>query len=82
MALHPPLNLGGTPTLIVATNRRGTGYQRKSWDCLSKSQTDTEITKMMFLPEGVLQLNQIRKLESTISKIFATCFLASLMNFC
>lgn len=64
-------SLGGAPTRI-GWLLTGEGWVTKgySWGCTSKSQTDRELTKMIFLPEGVLWFNLIRNSfrESTTSK--------------
>lgn len=77
------LNLVGTSTSI-AWLLTGDAWVIKgsSWDSTSKCQTDKETTKMMFLVSYSLIKLGIPFRDTTVSKIFAIFFLASLMNFC
>lgn len=77
------LNLVGMPTLI-AWLLTGDAWVTKgnSWDCTSKCQTDIQTTKIMFLVSYSLIKLGIPFRDTTVSKIFAIFFLASLMNFC
>ena len=70
----------------MAVNSRGMDHQRNfSW--LYHKEADWQMTKVMFLPVGVLGLYQISNTSYTLQRNhcfqdFAGYFLASLMKFC